>query len=79
MPGSRLEIFDDAGHFPHHADPERFLAVLGDFLATTEPATYRTRDWRSLLRRGRPESEEKAALRIEGALDLAAEPDRSGS
>ena len=21
MPGSRLEIFDDAGHFPHHTDP----------------------------------------------------------
>jgi pimeloyl-ACP methyl ester carboxylesterase len=79
MPGSRLEIFEDAGHFPHHADPQRFLSVLGDFLATTKPANYRTRDWRNLLRKGRPAAEEIAALRIEDALAVGAEPDRSGS
>lgn len=53
MPGSRLEIFDDAGHFPHHADPERFLAVLRDFMDTTEPANYSASQWRTLLRTGR--------------------------
>ncbi|MCW2991480.1 MAG: alpha/beta fold hydrolase [Solirubrobacterales bacterium] len=36
--GSRLEIFPGAGHFPHRDDPMRFVAVLQDFLATTEPA-----------------------------------------
>ncbi len=35
IPGSRLEILDDVGHFPHAEAPERFLEVLGDFLATT--------------------------------------------
>nr|WP_076784693.1 alpha/beta fold hydrolase [Parafrankia discariae] len=50
MPGSRLEIFPDAGHFPHHADPERFRAVLEDFLATTRPASHSARQWRTLLR-----------------------------
>jgi len=50
MPGSRLEIFPEAGHFPHHADPERFEAVLADFFATTRPASHTTRKWRSLLR-----------------------------
>ena len=27
MPGSRLEIFAGAGHFPHHADPDRFVGL----------------------------------------------------
>ena len=51
MPSSRLEIFPDAGHFPHHADPERFVALLGDFIDTTEPATHDPAVWRGLLRR----------------------------
>jgi pimeloyl-ACP methyl ester carboxylesterase len=38
LPGSRLEIFDDAGHFPHHRDPGRFVAVVEDFVASTSPA-----------------------------------------
>ena len=38
MPGSRLVIFDDAGHFPHCEDPERFVQVLADFIASTKPA-----------------------------------------
>jgi pimeloyl-ACP methyl ester carboxylesterase len=54
MPGSRLEIFPDAGHFPHHADPARFVSVLREFIATTSPASFTTEDWRTLLRRGRP-------------------------
>ncbi len=37
MPGSRLEMFEGAGHFPHHDDPAGFSAVLRDFVATTEP------------------------------------------
>jgi len=38
MPGSRLEIFDDAGHFPHLTDPARFVDVVSDFIATTAAA-----------------------------------------
>lgn len=53
MPGSRLETFEDAGHFPHHANPTRFLHVLYDFLATTKPTPYSPGEWRELLRRGR--------------------------
>jgi pimeloyl-ACP methyl ester carboxylesterase len=37
MPGSRLEVFEGVGHFPHAEEPERFTRVLLDFLATTEP------------------------------------------
>ena len=38
MPGSRLEIFPGAGHFPFNDDPERFINLLEDFIATTEEA-----------------------------------------
>jgi pimeloyl-ACP methyl ester carboxylesterase len=38
MPGSRLEILDGVGHFPQLERPRAFVAVLADFLATTEPA-----------------------------------------
>lgn len=36
--GSRLEIFDGVGHYPHVEAPERFVAVLTDFIETTLPA-----------------------------------------
>jgi pimeloyl-ACP methyl ester carboxylesterase len=38
MPGSRLEILPDAGHFPHRDDPHRFVSLLTDFIAGTPPA-----------------------------------------
>jgi pimeloyl-ACP methyl ester carboxylesterase len=36
--GSRLEIIEGVGHFPHVEAPERFVEVLEEFLATTDPA-----------------------------------------
>jgi pimeloyl-ACP methyl ester carboxylesterase len=42
MPGSRLEIFDNAGHFPQVEDPVRFAGVLADFMDETEPARIET-------------------------------------
>jgi len=38
LPSSRIEIFDGVGHYPHCEDPQRFLEVLLDFIATTVPA-----------------------------------------
>jgi pimeloyl-ACP methyl ester carboxylesterase len=38
IPGSRLEIFEGVGHYPHCEAPERFVEVLVDFIASTEPA-----------------------------------------
>lgn len=52
MPGSRLELFAGAGHFPFRTDPQRFVAVLRDFLATTAPATYDPDAWRTMLANG---------------------------
>jgi len=48
IPGSRLEIVDDAGHFVPLERPERFVAVLDDFLSTTAPAAPE-RSWHDVL------------------------------
>lgn len=40
LPASRLEIFPGAGHFPMLDDPERFAALVTDWVATTTPAAY---------------------------------------
>ena len=49
MPGSRLEVFQDAGHFPHADEPLRFSRVLRDFVAGTEPAHVRPEHARELM------------------------------
>jgi pimeloyl-ACP methyl ester carboxylesterase len=51
MPGSRLEIFPDAGHFPFNDDPDGFVDVLSDFIATTDPSEYDEERVRALMRR----------------------------
>ena len=38
IPGSRLEIFEGVGHYPHCEAPERFVEVFIDFVDSTEPA-----------------------------------------
>lgn len=53
MPGSRLEIFPDEGHFPFRTDPARFVGLLEDFIASTEPANWSDEQWRELMRGGR--------------------------
>jgi pimeloyl-ACP methyl ester carboxylesterase len=50
VPGSRLEIFPGAGHFPHLDDPLRFVRLLVDFIETTEPAQVDADRLRELLR-----------------------------
>jgi len=49
MPGSRLEILKDVGHFPQVERPHEFAALLSDFIAETEPAELDTMTLREKL------------------------------
>jgi alpha/beta hydrolase fold len=50
LPGSRLEVFPDAGHFPHLDDPLRFVRVPIDFIDTSESAQGHPGRWKQLMR-----------------------------
>ena len=49
LPDSRLEIFDEASHFPHIDQPQRFAHMLQDFLIATAPAEVDTQSIRRQL------------------------------
>ena len=55
MPGSRLEVFEAAGHFPHVSEPRRFARKLTEFIESTDPAELSNEDMRELLVQGRPD------------------------
>jgi pimeloyl-ACP methyl ester carboxylesterase len=59
MPGSRLEIFEDGGHFPFNDHPERFVAAMRDFMATTDEADLDEEHVRRLL-------QERGGLEVSG-------------
>ncbi len=74
MPGSQFEIFDDAGHFPHHSDPARFVQVVSDFMRRTAPSSFDPEEWRSRLRRGRQPVETGASPADLEMMDLSLSP-----
>ncbi len=49
VPTARVEVFENAGHFPHVDEPVRFATLLADFVATTEPARLDASDFRDRL------------------------------
>ena len=49
MPGSRLEIFEDGGHFPQLDRPLEFARILGAFMDETEGARLDTKMMRDLV------------------------------
>lgn len=49
IPGSRLEILPEAGHFPQRDDPDRVAELLLDHLRSTAPAENDARDLRDLV------------------------------
>jgi pimeloyl-ACP methyl ester carboxylesterase len=49
MPGSRLELFEGAGHFPHLDDPVRFISLLAGFVDGTKPADVGPEHARELM------------------------------
>jgi pimeloyl-ACP methyl ester carboxylesterase len=49
MPGSRFELFEGAGHFPHLNRPIQFSRLLARFVNETEPATLDVEAVRRML------------------------------
>jgi len=49
IPGSRLEVLEDIGHFPHAEAPEQFVELMLDFMATTEAGPDDVVDLRGAL------------------------------
>ena len=53
IPGSQFEVFDEAGHFPHHTDPARFVRGPARVRGADDPGrTFDREDWRVRLLRG---------------------------
>ena len=48
--GSRLHVFDGAGHFPHCEHPVAFAEVVGEFMDATQPSTTSMTEWRARMR-----------------------------
>jgi pimeloyl-ACP methyl ester carboxylesterase len=58
MLGSRLELFEEAGHFPHIDDPLRFARTLEAFFHETEPAQLQAEVIRELVLARDPDTAE---------------------
>jgi pimeloyl-ACP methyl ester carboxylesterase len=59
LPNSRLEVFENAGHFPQLHDPVRFALTLIDFIESSEPTQMEFTDtdfdrMRKMILRGKP-------------------------
>ncbi len=52
MPGSRLDIFPQTGHFPFHDHPDRFVGMVEEFIDSTQPAEHDHTQLRELLLKG---------------------------
>jgi pimeloyl-ACP methyl ester carboxylesterase len=50
MPGSRLELFEGSGHFPHRDNAAKFADVLDDFIVSSPPGYFDVAAWRGLVR-----------------------------
>jgi pimeloyl-ACP methyl ester carboxylesterase len=51
VPGSRFELFEAAGHFPHLDEPDRFVSTFEDWIATTHPGDSDDARFRAAVRR----------------------------
>jgi pimeloyl-ACP methyl ester carboxylesterase len=49
MVGSRLEVFEGAGHFLHVEEPQKFARVVREFIDQTDPAKRSLESYREML------------------------------
>jgi len=65
IPGSRLEVLEGAGHFLPFEAADRFLPILRDFLATTEPGTTTEDAFRTALLAASASASASASVSVE--------------
>lgn len=75
MPGSRLHIFPESGHFPFHDHPDRFVELVEGFIDSTTPAEYDHALLRELLCSGSTEESVSGPLEARVAVLGALESD----
>jgi pimeloyl-ACP methyl ester carboxylesterase len=63
-PGSRFQTLPSAAHFPHLEDPDGLAAILGDFLASTEPAEIEDGDWGAIVAPRAPRARRAAGAAV---------------
>ncbi|GAB93424.1 putative hydrolase [Gordonia rhizosphera NBRC 16068] len=79
IPHSELETFPGCGHFPFHADPERFTRIVIDFIERNEAVVFDPQNWRTLMSEGqRPEEFTGDEETVEAVLE-ALEDERSAT
>jgi pimeloyl-ACP methyl ester carboxylesterase len=49
VPTSRLEVFERAGHFLYLEEPDRFVALLEDWISTSKPGVADEHRFRELV------------------------------
>ena len=59
LPHSRLSVYEGAGHFPHHVDPERFVRELREFVEGTTAHRHAVHRRVELLRTGRQQGDQQ--------------------
>ena len=61
VPGSRLELLSDSGHFPQLDEPEAFVEVLTKFVSSTEAASVSAAAMRATSSARAPVTEDQLA------------------
>lgn len=79
IPHADVEIFAGAGHFPFRDDPRRFVDLVLDFIATTEPIEFDPANWHALMSAGQRLDEMVGDDDLLGEIFEAMEDERSVS
>ncbi|MFT3717034.1 MAG: alpha/beta fold hydrolase [Gordonia sp. (in: high G+C Gram-positive bacteria)] len=79
VPSAQVEMFPGSGHFPFHDDPERFVGLVEDFIALTDPIEFDPVRWRELMSSGQRIDGFDGDQKLLDQVRLAMEDERNAS